>query len=96
MVPAQEKLSPAEELYIKAVEQMEKGEFEKAQNPLRNAIELDEDYAEAYYALAVCFVRKEKPEPALARDYHAKAVALGYQFNEWLDSYIERLDKQNN
>jgi len=86
--------SPAEGLYQKATFKMDDGDFEKAEEILEKAIELDSQYAPAHYALAVCLIRKKEPNPAAARKSHQEAVALGYQYNEWLDNYITRIEQE--
>lgn len=86
--------SKGQKVYEEAAALMEKGDFDGAIPDLEKAVKLDKDFAPAYYALAVCHARKKEPDTAAARHWHQKAVALGYQFNEWLDQYCNQLDKQ--
>jgi tetratricopeptide (TPR) repeat protein len=51
-------------------------EFDQAEELFLKALEIDPDYAMAYYNLAVVYKKLEMPEKA--KKYYAKAKELGY------------------
>lgn len=86
--------SQGQKPFEEGVALMEAGDFDAAIPPLEKAIEADPQLAAAYYALAVCHAQKKNPDTAAARARHKEAMALGYQRNEWLETYCDELDKK--
>ena len=54
-----------------------KGWYSGAEEEMRKAIELDPDYAEAHFNLAVFYLQRVPPAVELARRHYQKALALG-------------------
>ncbi len=65
----------ARDAYIQlGIGQLNQGSTEKAKEPLRKALELDSNSADAHAALALVFQREM--EPKLADEHYRKAIAL--------------------
>lgn len=65
----------ARDAYIQlGIGQLNSGSTEKAKDPLRQALELDPDSADAHAALALVFQREL--EPKLADEHYRKAISL--------------------
>lgn len=54
-----------------------KGWYSGAEDEMRKAIELDPDYAEAHYNLALFYLERVPPSIELARRHYQKAISLG-------------------
>lgn len=54
-----------------------KGWVDGAQSELRHAVELDPNYADAHYNLAVFYLEEKPPATELARRHYYRAVELG-------------------
>ncbi len=54
-----------------------KGWYSGAEAELQRAIELDPDYAEAHFNLALCYLRRSPPAVEMARRHYTRAVELG-------------------
>jgi Flp pilus assembly protein TadD len=55
----------------------QKGWFSGAEDELRKAIEINPDYAEAHFNLAVFYLQRNPPAVELARRHYQKALELG-------------------
>ena len=86
--------SKGQKNFDEGVALMEQGDFDAAILPLEKAIEIDPQFAAAFYALAVCQARKKNPDTASSRQRHKQAISFGFQQNEWLDNYCNELDKK--
>lgn len=76
----------ARDAYIQlGIGQLNQGSTEKAKEPLRQALELDPDSADAHAALALVFQREM--EPKLADEHYRKAIALDSDNARLLNNY---------
>ncbi len=71
----------------------QKGMRKQAERAFRKAIQIDPNYAEAHYNLAVLYARQEPAFPALARYHYEKAVAGGQPRNPELEKIIATAEK---
>lgn len=67
----------------------QKGLRKPAETAFRKAIQVDPNYAEAHYNLAVVYARQQPVLPALARFHYEKAVAGGQPRNAELEQIID-------
>jgi Tfp pilus assembly protein PilF len=68
-----------------------RGWLDAAEDELRKAVELDENYAEAHFNLAMVYTERQPPAIELARRHYFRARALGAA----ADPDIERILKQS-
>jgi len=59
---------------------------------MRKAIELDEQYAEAHFNLAVLYLERQPPAVELARRHYYRALKLGAEHDDELDRVLKRAD----
>lgn len=59
----------------------DKGLRSAAESALRKALQLDPDYADAHYNLALVYAGEQPPSPSLARWHYDRAVTLGHARN---------------
>ena len=57
----------------------DKGFRPAAETALRSALQIDPDYSEAHFNLAVVYIGNQPPSVELARWHYKKAIALGHQ-----------------
>lgn len=72
----------------------QKGLRKQAETAFRKAIQIDPNYAEAHYNLAVVYARQEPAFPALARYHYEKAIAGGQPRNPELEKIISEAEKK--
>jgi len=66
-----------------------KGWYSAAEDEMRKAIELEPDYAEAHYNLAVFYLERNPPAVELARRHYYKSVDLGGAPDPELEKKVE-------
>jgi len=66
-----------------------KGLRQQAENALRQAIELNPDYAPAHNNLAVIYLNQDPPSPMLARWHYLKALDAGQPHNPDLEKMLD-------
>jgi tetratricopeptide (TPR) repeat protein len=66
----------------------EKGLRPAAETALRKALQLDPNYADAHYNLALVYAGEKPPSPALARWHYDRAVTLGHAKNPDLEKML--------
>ena len=66
-----------------------KGQRAAAETALRKAIQLNPNYEDAHYNLAVVYATQKPPFLELARWHYQKALAYGHQANAEVEKMIE-------
>ncbi len=66
----------------------DKGLRPAAESALRKALQLDPDYGDAHYNLALVYAGEKPPSPALARWHYDRAVTLGHTKNPDLEKML--------
>jgi tetratricopeptide (TPR) repeat protein len=72
----------------------DKGLRPASESALRKALQIDPDYAEAHFNLAVVYLSSQPPAMALARWHYKRAMALGHPKNEQSDK-LEKMLSEN-
>lgn len=89
------KIKPTAQAYCElALSYMEKGDFTRGIENLKESIALNSQYPKAEYALAVCYARINPPDIKLAREHFEKSKQLRYHAPEWFEKYLKKLEGQ--
>lgn len=72
----------------------QKGQRGPAETAFRKAIQIEPNYAEAHYNLAVVYAHQKPPFPELARWHYRKALAAGQPRNADIEKVIEGTEAQ--
>jgi Tfp pilus assembly protein PilF len=66
----------------------DKGLRAPAETALRRAVQIDPDYAEAHFNLAVVYIGNQPPSTELARWHYKKAISLGHPRSDMLEKLL--------
>jgi Tfp pilus assembly protein PilF len=69
-----------------------RGWLEGAEQEIRKAIEIDEQYAEAHFNLAVLYLERQPPAVELARRHYYRALKLGAEHDAELDRVLKKAE----